>query len=116
MAEIKKTAAIDFDGVIHEYYGWTGNEANNKLIKGVRRALHLLKKNGYNIIVFSTRKRKFIYDFLVQHSLNIFISDVIDGKPFYDVFFDDRAINIKSNKPYSLYKRVRRYLKIDSSD
>ena len=52
---MKKTIAVDFDGVIHKYSkGWQNGAIYDEPVKGTHGALMLLKKE-YFIYIFTTR-------------------------------------------------------------
>ena len=54
----KKTICIDFDGVIHDYsQGWQGEDVFGEMIPNADTATSVLKKQGWTIIIFTTRKK-----------------------------------------------------------
>ena len=60
----QKTICIDFDGVIHDYSkGWQGEDVFGQMIPNADTGTATLKKNGWTIIIFTTRKKtgKFSY-------------------------------------------------------
>ena len=54
----QKTICIDFDGVIHDYSkGWQGEDVFGQIIPNADTGTATLKKNGWTIIIFTTRKK-----------------------------------------------------------
>lgn len=54
----QKTICIDFDGVIHDYNkGWQGEDVFGQMIPNADTGTATLKKNGWTIIIFTTRKK-----------------------------------------------------------
>ena len=54
----KKTICIDFDGVIHDYSkGYQGEDVFGEMIPNADVGTSVLKKNGWSIIIFTTRKK-----------------------------------------------------------
>lgn len=54
----QKTICIDFDGVIHAYSkGWQGEDVFGQIIPNADTGTATLKKNGWTIIIFTTRKK-----------------------------------------------------------
>lgn len=103
---------VDFDGVLHEYYRWNGNRATGSLIPGAIAAIDTLKRFGFRVEIFSTRKRRFIKRWLQSEApaLLPLIDRIRSGKPYYFAFFDDRAHNVPSNEPYALQQKVLEWL------
>lgn len=97
----KKTICIDFDGVIHDYSnGWQGEDVFAQMIPNADTATALLKKKGWRVIIFTTRKKtKKLEDWLSEHKIAYdFINENPDqpehasGKIVADVYLDDRGI------------------------
>ena len=89
----KKRILIDFDGVIMA-------KGKRNEIQGASKALRLLKKSGYEIVVFSTRKtsesnteKNFIKDWMKKK--NIPCDGITGEKLEADYYIDDKAINFK---------------------
>jgi hypothetical protein len=97
----KKTICIDFDGVIHDYsQGWQGEDVFGQMIPNADTATQVLKKKGWQIIIFTTRKKtKKLEDWLQEHKIAY---DHINENPdqpehssdkiVADVYLDDRGI------------------------
>ena len=59
----KITLAVDFDGVIHNYSkGWQDGSIYDKPKPGAKLALAKLVKQGFNIVIFTTRLNPEIRD------------------------------------------------------
>lgn len=107
----KKTICIDFDGVIAQYEGWKGEDVFGEPVDGVQTALEVLKKNGYTIIIYTTRSANAkLKKYLEKNSIPYdYINENPDqpegsnkGKPIADVYIDDRAICFRGNWKYTL--------------
>ena len=96
---MKKTLAIDFDGVIHKYsLGWQDGAIYDPPMAGCKEALEELSKD-YRIIIFSTRastQKGDIWSWLRKHGLMEYISGVTDRKPIAWLLVDDRALRFES--------------------
>ncbi len=54
--EARRTIAIDFDGVIHDYNkGWQDGTIYGDAIPGAMRAVIRLLQHGYDVVIFTTR-------------------------------------------------------------
>lgn len=106
----EKTACVDFDKVVHAYEGWTGPEAKGDPIPGARAALRRLQDAGYRVVIYSTRPAEPIEDWLAEHGMDDVVDEVVDGKPFYEVLFDDRARYVQGNHSHALQLAVDAFL------
>ncbi|MFX0084287.1 MAG: hypothetical protein ACFFAU_01335 [Candidatus Hodarchaeota archaeon] len=117
---MKKTIAFDFDGVISTYNGFKGVDVFGAPIKETIDTIKQLKKEGYYIIIFTTRldtpklrewlKRNDVkYDDINR---NINQPPHTSIKPVYHCIIDDRAINfnlrIHRMSSNALLKEIRR--------
>lgn len=114
-----KVASFDFDGVLAMYEGWKGRNHFGPPVPGMRQILQDLKKDGWRIIVFTTRGCTEVKEWCEEHNMpadyfnqNPEISGQNPGKPVASFYVDDRAINfdgdvdklranIKNFKPWS---------------
>ena len=79
--------AVDFDGVIYD-------KTSGTIIPGADKALQDIKKAGNEILIFTSRPdyaRGDIKAILEAH--NVPYDQIQGGKPFYDLFIDDRALH-----------------------
>jgi adenylylsulfate kinase len=93
-----RTIAVDFDGVIANYDGYKGPGVLGAPRDDVRQALHTLRREGWKIVIFTTRGWDEIERYLQQHDIPYDEynrnSDYKTGghKPVADVYWDDRAV------------------------
>lgn len=106
-----KTICIDFDGVIAQYQQWEGEEKFGAPVPGVQSALKVLKKEGYRIIIFTTREvSDGLKEYLKQNEITYdYINENPDqpkntnsGKPIADLYVDDRSVCFRGNWKYTL--------------
>ena len=106
-AKPPKSICIDFDGVIHDYsYGWQDIDVFYKVLPGASEATHQLHKEGYMIIIHTTRNdTPALRDFLNKNNICF---DYINHNPYQpkgseygkvkaDVYLDDRGICFTGN-------------------
>jgi len=87
-----KTIAVDFDGVIHKYSkAYHDGTIYDEPIEGARDALRLLKKKGFNVVVFTARPDLDAVQLWLKQN-KIEVDDVTDTKPKAVAYIDDRAI------------------------
>lgn len=114
-----KVASFDFDGVLAMYEGWVDRNHFGDPVPGMRELLQDLKKEGWRIVVFTTRGSTEVREWCEQHNMpvdyfnqNPEISGQNPCKPVASFYVDDRAINfdgdvdklrerIKNFKPWS---------------
>lgn len=105
----KKTIAIDFDGVLHQYSkGWLKVDyVYDPPVAGAAQALIKLKEQGYKIYVFSVRTNS-IYHKDAKHQAKIMAEWLQEhgipydriwtfSKPLADIYIDDRAIGFRGD-------------------
>lgn len=100
-----KTAAIDFDGTILEYNGWHGENDFGKVRPGCIEALSELKRQGWRIIIFTTRgNTDGVSEYLEANGVPFdHVNENPDqpagssGKVIADVYVDDRAVNAETD-------------------
>jgi adenylylsulfate kinase len=107
----RKTICIDFDGVIAQYQAWEGKEKFGAPVPGVQSALKVLKKEGYKIIIFTTREvsdglktylkeNDIVYDHINENPDQP--KDTNAGKPIADLYVDDRSVCFRGNWKHTL--------------
>lgn len=91
----RPTVLVDFDGVIHQYSrGWVDDEAYDPPVEGAKEALEALEEAGYVVIIFSTRNRDRIREWLMKYQFQPY--DVTNEKRPAVCLIDDRAIRFES--------------------
>jgi hypothetical protein len=85
------TILVDFDGVIHNYSkGWLDGSAYDVPFDGARDGLKALEDLGYTVVIFSTRDRDQIREWLRKYDFEPY--DVTNEKRPATAIIDDRAI------------------------
>lgn len=85
------TVLVDFDGVIHRYSrGWQDGEAYDVPFDGAKDGLKELEELGYTVVIFSTRDREQIREWLTKWGFPPY--DVTNEKRPAVAIIDDRAI------------------------
>jgi hypothetical protein len=111
---VRRTIAVDFDGVIAEYDGWKGRGVLGLPRKDVIKALHELRAEGWKIVIHTTRGEQEVRPYLVQHGIP---HDEINKnsdyrtlgvKPVADVYWDDRAFFYSGDARRDI-RRIRRF-------
>ena len=101
----KKAIAVDFDGVIHKYSnGWMDGTIYDEPCQGVAKALYELQKQGFEIIIYSTRNYARCRDgkyqnsqveemksYMDKHNIPFDTIHIEAGKPICKLFIDDNA-------------------------
>ena len=96
----KRTIAIDFDGVIHRYSeGFKGKDnAYDPPNENITEALDYFKTSGYRLVVFSTRPKEVIADWLKNYDLADYFEDITDIKIPAKIYIDDRGYKFENWK------------------
>lgn len=85
------TVLVDFDGVIHRYrHGWMDGTAYDTPFDGAPEALKALEDMGYTVVIFSSRDKDQIREWLRQYNLEPY--EVTNIKIPAVAQIDDRAI------------------------
>ena len=101
-----KYVCVDLDGTIAHYKEWQGEEVFGDPIEGVQVALEQLRKNGWKIIIYTTRSNQTLIEgYLNKNSIPFdYINhnpgqpkNAIGGKPYADAYIDDRGIQFNGN-------------------
>ena len=110
----QKTAVFDFDGVIASYKGWKGFDIFGKPFKEVIKTMKRLKRNGWRVIIFTTRvatpkllkwlkKNDVPFDDINRDAQKPYGTS---NKPIYDAIIDDRAVHYHGQLSKHLYKEI----------
>ena len=103
----KRTICIDFDGVLHDYSkGYQGKDVFGTMIPNADNATQLLHKNGWTIIIYTTREKseklenwlkdhKIVYDYINENPKQP--DDAKEGKLIADIYLDDRGVCFQGN-------------------
>jgi len=105
--------ALDFDGVLAFYDGWMGPLDFGEINPEGEKLADALNEAGFKIIVYTCRNNitmnmrnnvsnieieNALIEWLVDHDLGFCELYVDSGKPFANVYVDDRAVNFPANK------------------
>jgi hydroxymethylpyrimidine pyrophosphatase-like HAD family hydrolase len=94
----QSTIAVDFDGVLADYDGWKGAGVLGEVRRDVVEALNVLRREGWKIIIHTTRSEESILEYLTRNNvpydeINRNSSYPNSGpKPLATVYWDDRAV------------------------
>jgi hypothetical protein len=110
----QQTIAVDFDGVIANYEGWTESSRIGAPRQDVVEALKVLRSEGWKIVVYSCRGSLEIAPYLMEHAIPF--DEINPGppkptkgpKPRATVYWDDRACCYSGNALEDL-KRIRNF-------
>lgn len=114
MKEKTKTFAFDFDGVLSEYDGiFKGDEHVGEPRQEVVKAIKMLKKEGYKILIYSTRSTQVLKDYCKKHKIPVDYFNTNPqyktgnpGKPVASVYVDDRGFCYKGQTAEELVKAL----------
>lgn len=83
----KKTIAIDFDGVIHDYLdGWHGGEIYGSLTPRANEVIERLLERNYSVFIHSSRDPQTIQSWLAaQQDWHLPTQILTDEQRFWDV-------------------------------
>lgn len=126
--KLPKRAMIDLDGTIHAYsQGYKDGEIYDNPFKGAKEVIDWLKRNGYEIVIFTTRASKVnaeelggdfkeqikkVARWLKQN--NIYFDKITAEKLAAQFYIDDKAIHISKgnwNTVLNVIKKRDKYLK-----
>jgi hypothetical protein len=102
----QRIVCVDLDGTIAHYDEWKGETHFGEPIDGVAEALSKLKENNCLVIIYTTRADKALiklyletnkvpFDFINENPNQP--ANAIGGKPFADVYIDDKAVQFKGD-------------------
>lgn len=122
---LPKRAMIDLDQTIHKYsQGYKDGEIYDGAFSGAKQAIDWLKKQGYEIVIFTTRASEENADenggdheeqirkvaaWLKKH--NIYFDRITAEKLAADFYIDDKAIHIPNGDWDTVLKVIKKRVK-----
>lgn len=103
MAQKRQTLLIDFDGVLHDYHGWTGPDPVGIPIEKARHAMHHLAST-YRLVCFTTRPAEQTRRWLLRYGFPEM--KVTNMKEPAFLIIDDRAITFPGTWTDELLSRI----------
>lgn len=95
----EKIAAIDFDGVIHDFKHPIPHMRMGGPIEGAKEAMERLASMGYHLVIFTVwggteQGKKTIADWMTHYQVPY--HEITNIKPNADFYLDDKAIRFTS--------------------
>lgn len=122
---MSKTIALDVDGVLAKYDGWSGVDHFGEPIEGAVEFTKKLKQMGFDIIIHTCRCSEGINKPEKGHLLGNRVRDYLDehgfvydhihiegGKPIASFYIDDNAIRCRPQDDPAAFIRVINMIKI----
>jgi hypothetical protein len=109
-SERRLVIAVDFDGVIANYDGWTETSTLGAPRGDVIEALKVLRSEGWKIVVYSCRGADEIGPYLKQNAIPFDeinpspLTPTKGTKPRATVYWDDRALRYSGDALQDLEK------------
>jgi len=91
---LKHTIAIDLDGVLDDYTGYTSEIP--AIRKGAKNFIIELSKD-YELVLFTTRSSKLATKWLIENKIDKYFKDVTNVKPLAVMYIDDRAVKFNGD-------------------
>lgn len=107
--------AVDLDGTLAEYFGWTGNDVIGRPIKQMVERVSRWLEEGHEVVIFTarasdaefaTKVKAAIEDWCKQHIGRVL--EITNIKSYdIDELWDDRAVCVQANtgRPLSPSRR-----------
>lgn len=93
MSRSRRTIAIDFDGVLHQYNGFKGEDVFNEPLPLARERVEQLLARGHEVVVFTTRQSALVRGWLQRYNFpEVSVTNV--KQPFW-IIIDDRALRFE---------------------
>lgn len=102
----KPTLLVDFDGVLHDYKGWNGNEPTGEPIPQSRAAMCALEST-HRLICFTTRPIEFVEPWLKRYGFPPM--KITNIKEPAVLIIDDRAITFTGIWNNELLARIKSF-------
>lgn len=90
-----RTIAVDFDGVIHTYDKWDGDDPQGVPIPGAREGIRELAKDC-NVIIFTVRRPEFVKRWLERFGFPA-LPVTNEKQSRFTIMLDDRGLNFGGN-------------------
>lgn len=128
MSEVKqKWLAVDLDGTLAEYLGWTGEYTIGAVIPAIADRLRQRYVEGWKIAIFTANldcpKSEEqdvvvkIWEWLGQNFIAQYISEITCiKKKYFTEFWDDRAIAVERNQGVFTEEWLRSKLEIEQAE
>lgn len=88
-----RTICLDFDGVLNQFKGWTGQYEDYFPLPRVDKFISTLHSDGWRIVISTARPDIGpVIAWLETYHLMKYISQVTNHKPIALVYVDDRAV------------------------
>jgi hypothetical protein len=111
---VKRTIAIDFDGVIHQYrYGWQSGKIYDPPVDGAFEAMSQLIRAGFDLVIHTTREdhvaiKLWLKQWVTQdygEELSAVFQDIpiTNKKPPAIAYIDDRGLR------FTNWNDIRKY-------
>jgi hydroxymethylpyrimidine pyrophosphatase-like HAD family hydrolase len=108
--------AFDFDGVIAQYNGFVSHNDVKEPIVETKKAIEILKKKGYRILIYSTRGDEFLKNYCERFSIpfdfinrNPEMEGENPGKPVAYAYVDDRSILYTDQSAENLVSEIENF-------
>lgn len=98
---MKKTVAIDFDGVLNTYDGWAGEDELFDPMPGAYEFLRGLSVT-YSVVIYTTRDAEKVESWLMNYGMNRWVDRVTNTKPRAVAYVDDRAVRFEGSYAQTL--------------
>jgi hypothetical protein len=89
---VRPIVCVDLNGVLDRYTGWKDPRHWDPPRAGAGDFLRALSESGFDVVIFTTRHRVGVRQWLREHQLLDAVSAITDRKPPAHVFVDDRAV------------------------
>lgn len=104
----RKTVAVDFDGVLHQYEGWKGERHYDLPYSWARDFLERLMGRGYEVVIFTTRARAGVRDWLEQHGMADLELRIENEKPPAVAYVDDRGVRFDPRDMDKVFDQIEK--------
>lgn len=101
MVKDKQNICVDFDGVLNNYTGWKGTDELYEPRCGAVEFLERLSKM-YNVIIFTTRPKEKVIDWLEEYECSHYIVEVTNIKVGAYCYIDDRGLKFNGDYEQTL--------------